>query len=120
FCIVVIIVLSACFTTSNTLSPVFSVGVPFAVSPGMGASLPIEPETSITQHMSNGVRFPGFLEDISSGLIGGVTDIKTCLALASAERAALGTCVRGCRCQSSGGGQRIGGLVSYGTFFFFD
>src|SRR3984957_19968200 len=82
FCIVAIIVLRACFTTSNTLSPVLSAGAPVVGSAGIGASVPIEPDTSITQHMSIGGRFPS----LPCGLSGGVTETKSCLASGSAER----------------------------------
>jgi hypothetical protein len=82
FCIVAIIVLRACFTISNTLSPVLSAGAPVVGSAGIGASVPIEPDTSITQHMSIGGRFPS----LPCGLSGGVTESKSCLASGSAER----------------------------------
>jgi hypothetical protein len=54
---VAMIVLSECFTTSSTLSPVLSACPPFAGSPGIGASELIEPDTSITQQISIEARF---------------------------------------------------------------
>jgi hypothetical protein len=83
-CIVVMIVLSACFTTSNTLRPVLSAGEFVVGSAGMGAALPIEPDTSITQQISNGARLEPW-PNLSTGFLGGVIVTRTCLASTSAD-----------------------------------
>ena len=53
----------------------------------MGASDPMEPDTSMTQQISRGARFPGCLAERGPGLLGGVTVIRTCLDSSSADRA---------------------------------
>jgi hypothetical protein len=83
---VAMIVLSECFTTSSTLRPVLSACSPFAGSPGIGASEPIEPETSITQQMSNGALFAGESLMELLGCLGGLRLIRSLCDLRSVER----------------------------------
>jgi hypothetical protein len=82
----VTIVLSECFTTSNTLSPLLSAGFPVAGSAGIDASLLIEPETSMTQQMSSGARRPTDFSELAAGHGGGVTVMRTLLSTGSEER----------------------------------
>jgi hypothetical protein len=78
-CIVVTIVLSECLTTSSTLSPLLSAGLPVAGSAGIDASVLIEPETSMTQQMSNGARRLTDFSKESGGHGGGETVMRTLL-----------------------------------------
>jgi hypothetical protein len=87
---VAIMVLSACLTTSNTLRPVLSAGAPVVGSAGMVASVLIDPDTSMTQQMSNGARLPGPFSEADAGSVGGTTVTSTCLASGSAERLIVG------------------------------
>jgi hypothetical protein len=83
---VAMIVLSECLTTSSTLSPVLSTCSPFAGSPGIGASEPIEPDTSITQQIFNVARFVVELWYKLIGCLGGVRVMRSLLDSGSAER----------------------------------
>jgi hypothetical protein len=79
------IVLSECFTTSSTLRPLLSAGLPVAGSAGIDASELIEPETSITQQMSKGARqLPLSLK--LSGSPGGVNETRTSFVWGSEDR----------------------------------
>jgi hypothetical protein len=82
-CIVVTIVLSECFTTSSTLRPLLSAGKPVAGSAGIDALELIEPETSMTQQMSNGARRP---TELLPNVGGGVTVMRTALLSGSEDR----------------------------------
>lgn len=84
--IVAMIVLSECFTTSSTLRPVLSACSPFAGSPGIGASELIEPDTSITQQISNGARLAEEPWSKLVGCLGGVRVMRSLCSSGSAER----------------------------------
>jgi hypothetical protein len=74
-------VFKECLTTSKIASPVLSEGIPNSGFPGMPALADMEPETSITQHMSSGERLRGWSlatpTPASSGKFGGVRVMRT-------------------------------------------